>query len=108
MYTAPEVKVGQKLPAPQSSTKFTVRYNALADAWSMGLVLLELCLGEVPMSAQDTKFLDNELTRVKDEDIKFIIRKLLVKNPESRFFLHEAVQLLQGLSISGMLFVNYD
>ncbi len=93
VYRAPEIRFGSKIQAGNKRSKFTVRYNALVDAWSLGMVLLELCLGEIPMTAQDHKYLEHELAQVENEDMQFIIGKLLVLNPENRDFLHEVMSM---------------
>ncbi len=100
IYIAPEVRLGPRIPSREPSTpnKLTTTYNALADAWSLGLIILELCISQTPMSAQDVKFLDNDLKDVNDPRLKQIIRELLVFDHKKRSFLHwELSKLKQGV-----------
>ncbi|KAI9299144.1 kinase-like protein [Neoconidiobolus thromboides FSU 785] len=108
LYMAPEVLLG-------------FSYDASADLWSIGAVLYEMITGGPPFSAKGTsdllrvikngkniinfpgeKLTDNvtSFTRPRQtipEDIKSLIRSLLIQEPENRisfsnFFEHPAVQ----------------
>lgn len=75
-------------------------YDEMVDVWSIGVLCYELCTGHAPFesskSRQETyrKILNVDLKFPKhlSESIQNFIRKLLVRKPESRMNLKEALQ----------------
>jgi serine/threonine protein kinase len=72
----------------------------MVDVWSVGVLCYELCTGHAPFesskSRQETyrKILNVDLKfpRHLSEGIQSFIRKLLVRKPEARMSLEEALQ----------------
>ena len=112
LYAAPEIKNGVKMNKADCSNledKLAVRYNGQVDSWSLGLVILELCLGVIPLSAQDHRHhLKTEISQVESQDIKFILSHLLVEDRGSRLFLHEILPLANIGNAHLNKFVHYN
>ena len=75
-------------------------YDEMVDVWSVGVLCYELCTGHAPFestkSRQETyrKILNVDLKFPKhlSEDIENFIRRLLVRNPEGRMSLEDAIE----------------
>ena len=91
-YQAPELTdLNKKKLATLSSQDYT-KVLGVIDSWSLGLVILELCMGMTPLATQDPKtYLKQEMDDVPDGEVKTVMKKLLVIKPEDRVYLHEAV-----------------
>ena len=75
-------------------------YDESVDVWSVGVLCYELCTGHAPFESSKTrqetyrKILNVDLKFPKhlSEDIQSFIRNLLVKNPEERMTLEDALK----------------
>jgi serine/threonine protein kinase len=85
-YVSPEIVLGDE-------------YGEMVDVWSVGVLCYELCTGHAPFesskSREETyrKIVNVELKFPKylSDDVKDFITRLLIKNPENRMSLTEAM-----------------
>ena len=74
-------------------------YDEMVDVWSVGVLCYELCTGHAPF--ESTKSRQETYRKILNVDLKFpkhlsegienFIRKLLVRNPEGRMSLEDAL-----------------
>jgi aurora kinase len=72
----------------------------MVDVWSVGVLCYELCTGHAPFESTKSReetyrkilSVDLKFPRALSEDVKDFIRRLLIKKPEDRMSLEEALQ----------------
>lgn len=86
-YVSPEIVMGSE-------------YDQMVDVWSVGVLCYELCTGHAPFESSKSREetyrkilnVDLKFPRALSEDVKDFIRRLLIKKPEDRMSLEEALE----------------
>ncbi len=75
--------------------KYLVRYNAMVDSWSLGIVFLHCYHGKLP---QDTHQPQEEIFAIKDTGtkLKTVLETLLKQDPSERNYLHKILKQLEN------------
>jgi serine/threonine protein kinase len=85
-YVSPEIVMGNE-------------YDKMVDVWSVGVLCYELCTGHAPFESTKCREetykkilnVDLKFPRYLSEEVKDFITKLLIKKPENRMSLTDAL-----------------
>ncbi len=90
-YMAPELFMERRLLTtnPALSRKYLVRYSAMADSWSFGIVFLHCLTGELPYLEE----VREKIATVDDDGLRNVLIPLLQEDPLNRKYLHEVYNL---------------
>ncbi len=90
-YMAPELLMGERLlrTNPALRRKYLVRYSAMVDSWSFGIVFLHCLTGELPHLDE----VREKIATVEDDVLRNVLKALLQEDPLNRKYLHEVYNL---------------
>ncbi len=89
-------RFGDLIPVPGKKPLF-LRYNNKVDSWSLGLVILECCLGKRPMSCYKGKEeelaekVTEEIEKIKNKGLRDVVDSVLKLDPNIRSHFHVAI-----------------
>jgi serine/threonine protein kinase len=75
-------------------------YDHMIDVWSVGVLCYELCTGHAPFESSKSREetyrkilnVDLKFPKALSDDVKDFIKNLLIKKPEDRMSLEEALE----------------
>ena len=84
------------------------RYDFPADIWSLGIIFWEMLSGKrinqvikglLAPSVREGFPSDAILDEIKEEDLRELVRKMLVKDPEGRLKAKDVLDILNGKNV---------
>ena len=84
------------------------RYEFPADVWSLGIIFLEMLSGKrisdfvkgfLPPSVREGFPSETVLNEIKEGDLRELVRKMLVKEPEGRLKAKDILEMLNGKKV---------